>query len=213
MKKLRMILALLVIAVNVNAQVGITKVGDLIKFTGVGTMNSPLATTNTTIYLANIDIVRFTGNDIRFERSGSGRSYVDIYFPDVTDKLSMTTSATYVDKLVELGYIQSTVNAVTSDTLEVSNGDTTITYQTNPKNRPWSVQVMSTDSIDSPITVDIWVSNDGTNFVALDDELTGTITDDETISFAGEDISHLYFRVKVVVGSATIGKYKIYAIL
>jgi hypothetical protein len=213
MKKLFIISLILACSMAGFSQVGITKLGNTVKMSGLTRQNTQLPIQGGVLYISTLNLIGgYSGDIISFKTPGYD---VVIPFSTITDKLGTTTVPAYLDKLLGSGLLDMNVSTTTaiSAEIDIAGGDTTVVYNPNPGIRPWSVQVIPSASINNTITVTIMVSNDGVNYIQYATELTGTTSGLTDITFAGADISYTYFAVMIAVGSATTGKLKLYTIL
>lgn len=127
MKKLFILLAVLIPLAGIG-QVSVTKVGDQIKFTGLGLGNGAISSTAPydQIYASGIDQVLIKGDIMYFVNSGSKSIVAQVPFSKLTDKLGQTTPRLYVEHLIAEGFFNKAVTLqdqpidVVADTITVN---------------------------------------------------------------------------------------------
>jgi hypothetical protein len=133
MKKLLLIGISLILFLNIQAQISITKIGDAIRFSGVTNANTTLMTTTPgTVFLTGIDLVLVQGGTIRIGKTSDKNSIISLKFSQISDSLGATTPLGYVSKLDSLGYFTNSikiddgtgtiVNKFTSDPVTLKDG-------------------------------------------------------------------------------------------
>ena len=91
-------------------QVSITKVGDQIKFTGLGIGNGVVTNSKAydAIYSSSVDQIMVQGTNVYFISTASRGIVATVPWAKITSKLGQSTPAAYVEKLIALGYLSKT---------------------------------------------------------------------------------------------------------
>jgi len=111
MKRLTIFLAIaMFIPLATFGQIGISKIGDQIKFTGLGLGNGIVTNSKaySEIYSSSVDQVMVQGSNLYFINSGAKAIVATVPWARVTSKLGNTTPQTYVEELIALGYLDKT---------------------------------------------------------------------------------------------------------
>lgn len=133
MKKLIFLFALL-IPLALNAQVSISKVGDALKFTGLGLgyPGTGSFTVYDQVYLTSIDQLLVTDSKILFVNSASKNILAKVEFSKISDKLGQASAKDYVEHILSLGYITPSIAissaALTAVDLTTENDTLSTTY-------------------------------------------------------------------------------------
>lgn len=111
MKKLLCILAVLMPLISFG-QITITKTGDQIKFTGLGLANGVVTNNRaySEIYSSSVDQVMIQGNNLYFIDTDAKAIVATVAWAKVLNKQGTTTPATYVEKLIDMGFLDKSSN-------------------------------------------------------------------------------------------------------
>ena len=126
MKKLLILLAL-IIPLSGIGQVSVTKVGDMIKFSGLGIGNGSVSSSiiSSEIYSNSIDQVLIQGTNIIFANSAGKTIIASIQFSKIANKLGQLSARLYIEHLIADGYFDKSITisdeplAVQPDTTKV----------------------------------------------------------------------------------------------
>ena len=203
-------------------QIGISKVGDQIKFTGLGIGNGIVtnSTAYSAIYSSSVDQVMIQGTTLYFINSGSKAIVATVPFTKITNKLGKTTAATYVEKIIQLGYLDKTAIKYELDTVFIGTNKSGTAYfpdtlglsmdgfrdlvisgyitEGNAVNDSIHVQVTNDEGINW-VTLYGYSPYTNTTIAQLKQTGAGTLT----ISWQFPALNYKYFRVVGGFGDAT----------
>lgn len=221
MKRTIFLLALL-IPLATFGQIGISKTGDQIKFTGLGIGNGIVTNSKaySEIYSSSVDQVMIQGTNLYFINSGAKAIVAMVPWARLDNKLGNTTPQTYVEEIIALGYLDKTGIKHSLDTVCIGTNKTTTSYFPDTvgicmdgfKNLALSGYITEghavNDSLRLQVTNDYginWVTVYGYNWNTNTsvNQLKQTGAGTTTITWSFPDLNYKYFRVVGGFGDAT----------